>query len=783
MVKRLTSSLLIISILFLAFWLRTQGTSRIPDGQFTGYDPYLYYWQAQIISEYGYLPERDMHRWLPLGRDLRQTLNLYSYVLAYTHKAISLCYPNVSLYQISVYAPPICFITGLGALCLFLYHTYGCLFSSCVGVLLATFPGTIGRSSAGFGDRDSWCFLLAVLAITTYLVSLQARNPRKRMLWTLVSGGIVFLGGISWEAFGFFVGMIVAMELWKFCTTVREQHIKEYALWVFMFVPGLYLASPAYRNGYGFATHITALMLFPPLVIFVLRSVRFLLLDFSEQFRPYARHLAWFLTLSSIAIGICYIVINLDNFAHTAYQFQENRLMRSISELASPLFGYWTERYGSFFILGSLGLIVESLRVWKWKAIPLGVSLILFFGTTFFRWPISQWIGTDMCNTLFFASLALVPTGLGIASLRKGNSAAEFITLLAILWALLWIGLARSGKRFDFFIGIPLACGTAFLLWYCPIQFIQKLKAAKRLPEYFRQPWIVACVTIAIFIPMLFWTPLGGHAARALKGAKDVRRPIPGRGEMLETFQWMKATLPPNTIMAAHWSYGSQLNIFGDVKTVIDQDHYIPHWIHLYYRHVFCAQSEREALSFLKTHGATHLMLTQEEVIKLPRSLSFIGSDKNADRRFGFTKLHRDRKTSTETLTRLMPRRGTPLESVEVVNIAPEKRFVTVQFKTQDTVSKEVVWNANKPSAIKLGTSGVVLYFDFEGKPYIGYYIPSIGWNSFAVKLFIRGEHSTAFIPVYPVNKDSLAKLKVWRIYYPPDINPDPKYLATDPER
>ena len=782
MIKRFLDGIFIICVLLFAFWIRSQGTSRIPDGQFTGYDAYLYYWQAGIISEHGHLPERDMHRWLPLGRDLGQSLNLYSFALAYAHKAISFCFPNISLYDVSVYAPPVCFVIGLGVLYLFLYHTYGLLFSSIVGVLLATFPGTIGRSSAGFADRDSWCFMLAVLAATTYLASLLTQNSRRRILWALASGGIVFLGGLSWEAFGFFVIMIIAVELWKFCTTDSEQHLTEYALWVLMFVPGLYLASPAYRNGYGFTTHVTALLLFPPLVVLGIRCVRCLLLDFFQQLRPHARHLAWLLTLSSIALGIIYFLINLDNFGHTAYQFRENRLMRSIGELANPRFGYWGERYGSFFILGSLGFVIESLRLWRWKAIPLAASLTFFFATVFFRWPISQRIGTDVCNILFFTSLALVPIGIGIASRRRENSPTEFVTLLVMAWALLWIGLARGGKRFDFFIGMPLAFSTASLLYHCSLQLIQKLKTTKRLPAHFRKPWVVTGATIMMFILVLLWAPLGGHATRALKNAKKIRGPIPGRGEVLETFRWMNSTLPDNSVMAAHWSHGSQLNVFGGVKTIIDQDHYIPHWIHLYYRHVFSAQSEQEALSFLITHGATHLMLTQNEVIRLPAGLSFIGSDKNADRRFGLTKLHRDRKIAAETHTRLLPRRGTPLEFIEIVNITPEKRLVTVQLKTQDTVTKEVVWNANIPSIIELGTSGVILYFDFEGKPYTGYYIPPMGWNSLAVKLFIRGAHSTAFIPIYPVSEKNFAKLKVWKIHYPSDINPNPRYLATEPE-
>ena len=78
--------LLCISILFLAFWIRIQDAERIPDGQFTETDGYSYYKLAQLIAEHGTLPDRDMSRWVPLGRDLTKILPIYGYVLAYSTK-------------------------------------------------------------------------------------------------------------------------------------------------------------------------------------------------------------------------------------------------------------------------------------------------------------------------------------------------------------------------------------------------------------------------------------------------------------------------------------------------------------------------------------------------------------------------------------------------------------------------------------------------------------------------------------------------------------------------
>ena len=206
--KTLTGPLL-LSILFVTFWIRIQGAERLPAGQFTENDAYLYHWQAGIIAERGGLPAREMHRWLPIGRDNRQLLPLYSYALAYTHKA----FPWLSLYQIQLYAPVLCFTLALGALLLFLTRYYGIFFAAIVGVLLATLPGSVERSAIGFGDRDAWCWMLGTLAVTSYLWREQIEPGWRRYLVTALSGFIVFLGGMSWEAFGIFVLIILSMEI------------------------------------------------------------------------------------------------------------------------------------------------------------------------------------------------------------------------------------------------------------------------------------------------------------------------------------------------------------------------------------------------------------------------------------------------------------------------------------------------------------------------------------------------------------------------------------------
>ncbi len=658
-------------ILLIAFWIRAKGVSTIPEGQFTGNDPYLHYWQAQIVSEHGKLPARDMHRWLPLGRDLGQSLNAYSYAIAYTHKAITLIFPNVSLYQVSLFSPAVCFVLGLSVLCFFLYQNFGLLFSSIVSILLATLPGVIERSAAGFSDRDSWCLMLGILTVTTYLTSLQTKHSRSQLLWTIASGFTVFLGGVSWEGFGVFLGIILCVELWRFLISEKEEGLWLYLLWVCTFVPTLYFASPAYRNGEGFATHLFVFVLVPPLVLLGLRALRHILLTKSAlagKFRPHATNLSLGLTLASFALALGYVWIQFDTFATTTVPLIRNQLMQTVGELRVPDYGYWVFRYGSLFFLGSFGVMSTGIRLWKNSGTVLAVFVLLFMLTTFFQARLETLLGTSGCKILFFATLGgTLLVLLFIAWRQREAPTHELIYVAMAIWFLVWVALSRDAKRYDFFIGLPIAFFTAELIYRVGLSITEKLKNIQFLNAYFRERLplrlIKASIAVVLVTILMYWKPAGEHAERATFAAAGMRSANPGDTPVAEAFAWMKVELPHTAVVAAEWSFGSQLNVLGGVKTVIDQDHYIQHWIYLYDEHVCDATDARAALEFLKTHGATHLMLTQQQ--------------------------------------------------------PPE--------------------------------------------------------------VFLQGELSEAFVPVYPTENFTEARVKVWEIHYPLDIQLNPKYLATEP--
>lgn len=785
--KHVGAGVLFTLLICIAFWIRIQGVDTIPEGQFTSNDAYLYYWNAKIISEQGHLPARDMHRWVPVGRDLEQTLNLYSYVVAYTYKGLSFLIPKLTLYQVMFYVPVVCFCIGIVVVCLFLYHTYGFLFASTFGTLVVTLPGTINRSTAGFCDRDSWCLMLGILAILTYLASLNTQHQRKRLSFTLISGFIVFLGGLSWEGFGIFLVIILFVELWRFLSSEVEEGLRYYFLWMLTFVPTLFIASPAYQRGEGFATHLFAFMLIPPMVLFSIRYLRHILITkwvLAARLRSHTRTLALILTTISLIGGILYIYTQMDTFALSTVPLSESRLMQSVNELIPQKYGHWVFRYGSIFFLGCVGLIVTSIRLWKQKSLIFVLPLILFTLTTFFREHFDNFASGSFSNTLFFISIASAAIGiLLIAWWRNKPAENELISVAATVYFLCWVSLSRDAIRYDFFNGLVIAFFTTVLIQFLLDVLCTELNVHKMLRIHLKTG-----VTIFILALLMWWTPAGAHTKRAVFTARHMRTATPGNTSIEKSFRWMKAQLPSTACVAANWGSGSQLNVLGGVKTIIDQDHYIQHWIHLFYRHVFCAQSDTEALEFLKSHEATHLMLSSRDLLKGANIHSSIGSNAQGDREFELIPLrmntYRNKKPvlapvfQNPFFTYINTSHSAGNGSLITTTVQLKKDYRFVEIPHTVFIGKSRI-HTQKPAGSETG--GIVLFFNEQKQFRGGFYVPPIGWNSLAVRLFFRGESSDIFVPIYPEDGDVTAEVKVWKIHYPTNIKLNPKYLETKP--
>ena len=811
--KHLAAFILLAFILLAAGWIRIQSVSRIPEGQFTSTDAYRYAREVEIIAKFGQLPKRDMHRWYPLGRDTEQSLNVYPYALAYAHKLIKPFFPNVTRYQVQLFSPVVFFVLGMGVLCIFLYQVFGLHVAAIVGLLLAIMPGGVERSTAGFSDRDSWCWLLGVLTVILYLWKEQTEVKNYRFLGAAISGFFMFLGGLSWEGFGVFGLVILAMELWRFLTTETEERFTEYLLWVLMFVPWLYLLSPAYRHGEGFTTYLALLVLLPPFVLLVLRALRYFLTTHKSA-SPFirkhlsARTVALVLCAGCFILGMSYAFNKQASFTQNTVPFSNSRLMQTVTELEDSVDDYWYFRYGGVFLLGSLGIIGGCARVWGKKGIILAITLCLITFSTFFRVsfsyllllvirlfadgvenavPLSRHLSFTVCEYLFNIVLPLTGIAtLGIACTREKPIKNELVYIAMAAWFLLWVGLARGAKRYDFFVGISFAFFAAIAIYSISNYINEKLKAGNILHHVLKTGVTVALLAVLLFFEYPGSPESGFLAKRGILTPTELRGAIPGQNSPLgNALKWMKTVLPEsgNAVVAVNWSYGSILNVLGGVKTITDQDHYIQHWIHLYSRHVFCAQSEVEALEFLKTHKVTHWMLLEFDMLNSYKT-SFVGSNDNLDLQFNLEIMGKRTLIDSPSKFKMEPiKESASIKSIEIDFAMPVT--ITAKLKTGKEVSLPYIAvseekEVEKNLCTEHENGGILHYFDEYAQREIVYYLPPAGWNSLAIKLFLRGERSDAFFLVYPTNGKPADKVKVWEIRYPPDIKENLKYLATE---
>ena len=822
--KHCSAFILLVLILLVGGRIRLNGLSNIPTGQFASNDALLYFSQAETIVKDGTLPKVEMHRWVPLGRDLNKTLQGYPYAIAYAFKFIRIFFPNITVYQVQLFAPTVCFLIGMAVLCLFIYSRFGFGVASIVGTFLIIMPGCIERSTAGFSDRDGWCWILATLAVTTYLWKEDITNKRLRYLCVSLSGLFVLLGGLSWEGFGGFVLAIVAVELWRILTTATEENLSEYVLWVNMFVPALYLLSPPYHSGGGFTSHVTAFLLFPPLVILLLRMLRYYLTRGHHSVSKFVveqistRAISLVFCAVCLLIGIAYLGLQRETFVQSIVPFSSAAVMEDVGELKSPQDIFWYGRYGHVLLIASLCLITGCVRIWGKKAIVLATALSLFTGATFLRQYLYQVFSPVICEYLFYGAVAFTPiAALGVAALRNEQVKHEYPYLAFAFWLLLWLGLSRDAQRYDFFIGAPLACFAGIGIQFVTTHFSQQITRFRkevRLEKGTNEKmdnekmdtvipaWTKVGITLVCLTLILFWEPPGskllpGLAQRGYKKQIAPENVYPGKDTPLaKACQWVNDHLSTDKVVAAPWSYGHMLNVLGNVKTVIDPDHFILHWIDLYEKHVSAATSEQEALEFLKTHHVTHLLLNEEYVFFIASQHTHV--DEQPEHPLYMAPLVPRAPIGSAHYRMVPAHKNTSINFVEI-DFHHNPTIATAKFKNGKTVKLPYIKyhsdvksshteHADHKKLVHADESnnkngGILHFFDSKKQREAIYYLSPRSWNGLATKLFFREEHSEAFLPVYPEQDSASAKVKIWKIHYPSDIKDNPKYLAKSPKK
>ena len=448
-------------------------------------------------------------------------------------------------------------------------------------------------------------------------------------------------------------------------------------------------------------------------------------------------------------------------------------------------------------------------------------------------WFIGSFLATRTASrfALFFTPIALLTASLCIVKIvhliaprTLRQTAFQSLILALIAWGFVIIRPGVLNCLFNFVGFKPLSKASAiaafwtyfilnalvvvFLLYRSTVRLISTCSDRKIVRAV---GWITVCLIVFLAFGGAWGSPgLLQNGYRLAQQISPGLTPVWTRG-----LAWLKTYTNLDSVIAAWWDYGAWINELGRRTTIVDEDHQFPNWIAWMARNVFCAHSDIEALEFLKTREATHLLLTSEEIQKLWH-ISTVGSNSDLDRQslviplaIQSIEVNRDQNTARLNFAPIY------IPTEQEPNLEGKTRKKKRTMKTQLAVSFEIHHGRPVPREISAtfaddlkfslkraivnhedylfskGETESGLLLDFPPLKTVddianyaqqirAFYIPERAQRQLYVRLFLFNEKIPHFEPAYPLLNFSNAPIKIWRLSYPEQITLRPKYLSTE---
>ena len=808
------SPTVVVACMAFAVFVRLAAAPQLQGSLLYDTDSYRFLRQAQIIDRDGRLPDVDAERWPPTGRDLTTYLSLSSYAMAFATRVARIVLPAASVYDVAVVFPVVCFSLTLVVAYALAARVGGRVTAAVTVVILATMPTAVSRSVVGYADRDAFTLLLACLALCAFILRLLTASGKRGLAWAAVAGVSLACLGLTWEGAGVYVVVATSGEMALFLSgRYSRRRAHEFGVWASLLLLGLLTLTRAYRTAANPSSPFAVLALAPPLAFGVILMMRSPIRGIrarrgDDDTRGQAELLASALGIGTlgIAVGVAmatsadlrYVAASLA--ANAASALGQSRLMQAVGELQDTSLARWSAGHGALYGCAAMGacLLVReaSSPGWRRAVLTAGVALLSLVALYHRTRDGDAWGIVE--PGAYALSMACLTVG-GVLSRvgASGSVAAAKVTIVA--WYCISLALTRGAVRYDFFLSVP----EAILAGQFVVAGWSYVAAWRPRWSHARRVALASAGSVGMLLTVL-------HGSHAYRLARHMR-PLSATPEWTGAFAWMRANLPNDAVVAASWDYGSHLNVRGGVATVIDEDHFVPYWIHLALRHTLFAHSDMEAVEFLHTRGSTHLMLTGDDLLTAAGS-SGVASDERLDRKFALRPLH----VSSEGDGGALVCRLAGGSAISAPFTFDGRRYgpgewVIEAFTLQGVAGGDGDANIRAEVSLSLGGTATTLplrrlYRDreqllprpdrltatFPGAVVIAradadidwhaMYIPEPGCHALIVRFLTLGEQSPYFTQVYPDPKDvdEGSAVRLYHVEYPGAVASRPEYSATE---
>ncbi len=818
----------LIPIFFIAWYIRTQNLGYLAGKYLVELDSYFFYRYAKEIFETGTLPVIDHLRYAPLGYETAP-FKFFPQTLAYMFKIVHVIFPNMAQIEWHIYYPPVIAIIGFIFFFLFVKEIFNYRVALLSTAFLAVIPAYIQRTSAGFADHEAMAILWMFLSL--WLLALMWKSKDWKFIIALSTLSALFASAMvyTWGGYRYLtlsIGLFFILAI--FFSEVDNKKFAGLMIWFIITSITIHM----YFSVRSITETITNIELAP----FFFGILAFGLIKYLpkiKQLRLVIDKLSLRITtaLACIAIGLIaafatgilksLIYEFLVQLFNISLKEPTSKFYLTVSESQKPEFyggsGLWLN-FGWLIILSMVGMAILIYYILKNKdeenflrnkLALAGAGLFLLFTILFTigSFQNSSSIGTMIANSLVYLSF-IIFAGLIFIFYKLSKSDSNIFTnenalfLLALSIAIIGFLFSHNQIRMLFSFAPVAAVMSAYL-----IDKIYDLGKRKLNPKYTK---FIAVGLLALVIFLIF--SLGSIAIQYNRGIGSM---LPGPWE--QSMDFIRAETSEDSVIAHWWDYGHMTATIGERASVTDGGN-LRSWNHNSARFLMTGKDKEDTMTYLNTHGVTHVLFSREEIPKY-HAFSLIGSEgADLDRAstIGTFSLSEQREIRNGTL--LIYGGGWPLDkdyihegkvlnsgnsgiiafSLDLTSDGQLKnpRAYLVYGEQQFLLNIGCVYsNGQKLSFPRQepymeGCLALVPYYNSETEASMvggAFWLSEKTYDTNFVRLYIYGENDPNFKLVYTDNTplgyfqgNLIGPIKIWEVIYNGDEKTDPKLLESN---
>lgn len=645
---------LLLTVIIFGSWFRVQNLPLLKDSTSGEYiplalDPFYFLRVAEtIVNNEGILPEVDTMRYPSLKMGFTKELTPRAVVFLY--RILNTFDKSATLQFADVIFPVVFFALGMLA---FFFLVYALTNSKWIAIsssiFLSVTPAYLYRTMAGFSDHESIGMFAFFTTMMVYSLSIKYLEKEKVNLFktVLFSAGIALLTVFtfaSWGGVARFVFMTIPLSfflIWiiKFKREINFESMKTYFLFYFLWVV-LTIFLGSFR--YGFSLMMGNFIGFSGIIgafVFVFVAIDFFLYYLESKNYLKKDKIKNYRILYSIAGAIALGVIILPLIKGNPFQLASNiwktllqpfgadRVSLTVAENAQPFLMDWISQIKKvFFWLSFSGIVLVGIEFGKKISSRKGQLLfslgwiVLISGILFSRISSSSLFnGENLISRIFYLSGVGIFLIISARIYFKNKIDLNSTSILLASLMLISVIAVRSASRV-FFLIVPLTCLSVSFFVFRIGEYAKKNK-----DELIKGFLFLLFILAIIGSVYSFYGDFNSTKNQAAYFSPSAT------GQWQEAMSWVRENTSQKSIFLHWWDYGYWVQYLGERTTITDGGHGNSFWDHLIGRYVLTTPKPETALSFMKAHNVSYLLIDQTDLGKYP-AYSKIGGDENYDR-------------------------------------------------------------------------------------------------------------------------------------------------------